>query len=164
VLLTRADLTDRRRYLNARSTMEALLAQKVVPIINENDTVATEEIRFGDNDTLSAQVANLVEADLLVLLTDQEGLFTEDPRFHTDARLISEISTAEIPAEIWQAAGGSQSGLGTGGMLTKLSAADLARRSGTLVVIARGSDPDVLLNIAHEQPVGTRILPIVNQI
>src|SRR5665648_651173 len=97
VLLTREDLAHRRRYLNARNTLEALLQYRVVPVINENDTVSTEEIRLGDNDNLSALVANIVEADLLVLLTDQDGLYTADPRTHSDARLISEISTAEIP-------------------------------------------------------------------
>jgi glutamate 5-kinase len=162
VLLTRADLTDRRRYLNARSTMEALLAQKVIPIINENDTVATEEIRFGDNDTLSAQVANLVEAGLLILLTDQPGLFTGDPRHDPTARLIPEVAEPEIPDEIWKAAGGSGTGLGTGGMVTKLLAADLARRSGVTVLIARGSDPDVLLRAVREEPVGTLIRPVTD--
>lgn len=164
VLLTRADLTDRRRYLNARGTMEALLSQKITPVINENDTVATEEIRFGDNDTLSAQVANLVEADLLVLCTDQPGLFTGDPRQDPNAQLIPEVTGPDIPAEIWLAAGGSVSGLGTGGMVTKISAADLARRSGTTVVIIRGSDPDALIHAAHGENIGTRILPVVNQL
>jgi glutamate 5-kinase len=164
VLLTRADLTDRRRYLNARNTLEALLAQKVIPIINENDTVATEEIRVGDNDNLSALVANLVEADLLVLLTDQEGLFTSDPRRVPTARLISEIASIEIPDELWTAAGGTRGGLGTGGMVTKLQAADLARRSGTMVVIASGTDPQILIRIAGGEVVGTRFLPVVSMV
>jgi glutamate 5-kinase len=162
VLLTRSDLIDRHRYLNARNTLEALLSLRVIPVINENDTVATEEIRFGDNDNLSALVANLIEADLLVMLTDQPGLFTNDPRRDTGARLINEINTPEIPQEIWQAAGGTNSNLGTGGMYTKLSAADLARRSGTTVVIASGMDPDVLLRVVAVEPVGTRLMPVVS--
>ncbi len=164
VLLTRADLSNRHRYLNARNTLEALLAHGVVPVINENDTVAADEIRIGDNDNLSALVANLVEADLLVLLTDQEGLFTSDPRRDPQARLIHEVTTRQIPEEVWQAAGGTSSGLGTGGMFTKLSAADLARRSGTTVVIARGSDPDVLLHVAHGEAAGTRLMPVVSSL
>jgi glutamate 5-kinase len=162
VLLTGADLSDRRRYLNARNTLEALLAQRVIPIVNENDTVATEEIRVGDNDNLSALVANLIEADLLILLTDQPGLFTADPRIDAHARLISEVSGLEIPEEVWRAAGSSGSSLGTGGMVTKLQAADLARRSGTTVVIARGSDADILIRIAHGEPSGTRLLAVVS--
>ncbi len=106
VLLTREDLSDRRRYLNARNTLEALLTHHVIPIINENDTVAIEEIRFGDNDSLSAQVASLVEADLLVLLTDQAGLYTSDPRRDANARLIARVETPTIPDELWEAAGG----------------------------------------------------------
>jgi len=161
VLLTRSDLIDRHRYLNARNTLAALLSLRVIPVINENDTVATEEIRFGDNDNLSALVANLIEADLLVMLTDQPGLFTNDPRRDAGAQLINEINTPEIPPEIWQAAGGTNSGLGTGGMYTKLSAADLARRSGTTVVIAGGNEPDVLLRVAAVEAVGTRLTPVV---
>jgi glutamate 5-kinase len=158
VLLTRSDLADRRRYLNSRNTLDALLSQRVIPIINENDTVATEEIRVGDNDNLSALVANLSEADLLILLTDQAGLYTTDPRLDPHAELVHEVVTPEIPAELWSAAGGA-GGLGTGGMLTKLEAADLARRSGTTVVIACGNDPDILLRIAAGEPVGTRFQP-----
>src|SRR5512134_2077444 len=131
VLLTRADLAHRRRYLNARNTLSALLARRVIPIVNENDTVATEEIRLGDNDNLSALVSNLIEADLLILLTDQPGLFTADPRRDPAARLIEEVDGPDIPEEVWSAARGTASGLGTGGMLTKVQAADLARRSGT---------------------------------
>jgi glutamate 5-kinase len=164
VLLTRADISDRRRYLNARNTLDALLAQKVIPIINENDTVATEEIRFGDNDALSAQVANLVDADLLVILTDQAGLFTDDPRRDANAQLISTVEPPDIPEEVWRAAGGSSSGLGTGGMLTKLLAADLARRSGATVVIAGGNETDVLLRVAAKKKVGTRLLPVVTKL
>jgi glutamate 5-kinase len=159
VLLTRSDLADRRRYLNSRNTLDALLSQRVIPIINENDTVATEEIRVGDNDNLSALVANLIEADLLILLTDQAGLYTADPRLDPHAELVQEVTAPEIPAALWQAAGGAAGELGTGGMVTKLQAADLARRSGVTVVIARGSDPDVLLQIAAGKPVGTRFIP-----
>ncbi len=159
VLLTRADLSNRRRYLNSRNTLAALLSQRVLPIINENDTVATEEIRVGDNDNLSALVANLVEADLLVLLTDQAGLYSADPRRCPEARIIREVSGDEIPAELWQAAGGSAGDQGTGGMITKLQAADLARRSGATVVIANGGDPDVLLRLAEQEEIGTRFNP-----
>ena len=160
VLLTRSDLADRRRYLNSRNTLAALLAQRVVPIINENDTVATEEIRVGDNDNLSALVTNLIEADLLVLLTDQPGLFTADPRHDPSAQLVAEVSEPDIPAALWQAAGGTANGLGTGGMLTKLQAADLARHSGATVVIAHGDEPDVLSRLVSGEPVGTRFHPL----
>lgn len=164
VLLTRDDLADRRRYLNSRNTLMALLAQDVVPIVNENDTVATEEIRVGDNDNLSALVANLVDADTLILLTDQRGLFTADPRRDANAQLITDITEKEIPEAVWQAAGGTTDGLGTGGMVTKLQAADLARRSGTLVVIAPGDEPDVLARLAAGETIGTRFHPIVTAI
>lgn len=160
VLLTRSDLSLRRSYLNSRNTLIALLNQRVIPIVNENDTVATEEIRVGDNDNLSALVANLIEADLLVLLTDQPGLFTADPRRTPEAQLIGEISSPDIPAEIWQAAGGTSNGLGTGGMVTKLQAADLARRSGVKVVIARGGDQNVILRVAAGEALGTCISPL----
>jgi glutamate 5-kinase len=164
VLLTRADFADRWRYLNARNTLDALLQHQVVPIINENDTVATEEIRFGDNDNLSAQVANLVEADLLVLLTDQEGLYTADPRQDASAQLIRVVEPAPFSEQLWLAAGGSTTGLGTGGMTTKLQAADLARRAGTVVVIARGSEDDVLLRLARGEEMGTRFVPTINKL
>jgi len=162
VLLTRTDLADRRRYLNARNTLTALLSHGAIPIINENDTVATEEIRVGDNDNLSALVANVVEADLLILLTDQLGLFTADPRNNPDAKLVEEISTPEIPQEIWEAASGSGTKLGTGGMVTKLQAADLARRSGTTVVIAQGTEPNILPRSANKERVGTRFSPVIS--
>jgi glutamate 5-kinase len=155
ILLTRSDLSDRRRYLNARNTLEALLQYGVIPVINENDTVATEEIRFGDNDNLSALVANLIDADLLILLTDQEGIYSSDPRVDRDAKLIPLVSTTDIPEELWKAAGGSKSSLGTGGMHTKLEAADLARRSGTAVVVANGETPGILQHIANHEKVGT---------
>lgn len=161
VLLTRADLTDRRRYLNARHTLEALMKQGLVTVVNENDTLAIDEIRFGDNDNLSAQVSSLVEADLLVLLTDQRGLFTEDPRQNPQAELVQTVAAEEIPESLWQAAGGSSTGLGTGGMVTKLHAADLARRTGTRVFIARGAEPDVIVRIANGENPGTCFEPMV---
>ena len=164
ILLTRADLGDRRRYLNSRNTLMALLAQNVIPIVNENDTVATEEIRVGDNDNLSALVANLVDADTLILLTDQPGLFTADPRRNVSAQLITDITEPDIPESVWQAAGGTSTGLGTGGMFTKLQAADLARRSGTMVVIAPGEEADVLTRLAAGEAIGTRFHPSVTAI
>jgi glutamate 5-kinase len=164
VLLTRTDLSNRRSYLNARNTLSALLTQGILPVVNENDTVATEEIRVGDNDNLSALVANLVEADTLILLTDQPGLFTADPRQDPTARLIADVTETEIPASLWAAAGGSASGLGTGGMITKLQAADLARRSGTSVVVARGSDPEVLTRIAAGEHIGTRFRAVSSSV
>jgi len=164
VLLTRADFGDRRRFLNARNTLDALLQQALVPIINENDTLATEEIRFGDNDNLSAQVANLVEADLLLLLTDQDGLYSADPRQDPNARLIHQVGPEPFAASLWEAAGGSAGGLGTGGMLTKLQAADLARHAGVTVVIASGSAPEVLQHLAQGDEIGTRFLPVINKL
>lgn len=164
VLLTRTDLADRRRYLNSRNTFMALLAQGVIPIVNENDTVATEEIRVGDNDNLSALVANLVDADLLILLTDQPGLFTADPRREPAAQLVADVTAPDIPDALWQAAGGAGDGPGTGGMITKLQAADLARRSGAAVVIARGSDPNIITRIVAGEPVGTRFHPVATAV
>lgn len=155
VLLTRQDLTQRRSYLNSRNTLLALLDQKVLPIVNENDAVTTEEIRVGDNDNLSALVANLVDADLLLMLTDQPGMFTSDPRTDPNAKLLTEINASEIPKELWKSASASKDELGTGGMITKLQAADLARRSGTNVVIASGTEPDAILRIAKGEPIGT---------
>ncbi len=160
ILLTRTDLAGRRSYLNARNTLTALIDQKVLPIINENDTVATEEIRLGDNDNLSALVANLVDADCLVLLTDQPGIYTADPRIDPDAELVAEITTREIPDRLWRAAGCSGTGLGTGGMVTKLQAADLARRSGAACIVASGKDPDVLLRVSRGEKPGTYFSPI----
>ena len=155
VLLTRQDLTQRRSYLNSRNTLLALLDQKVLPIVNENDAVTTEEIRVGDNDNLSALVANLVDADLLLMLTDQPGMFTSDPRTDPNAKLLTEINASEIPKELWKSASASKDELGTGGMITKLQAADLARRSGTNVVIASGTEPDAILRITKGEPIGT---------
>jgi glutamate 5-kinase len=154
LLLTRADLQDRRRYLNARHTLMALLTQGVIPIINENDSVTAEEIRVGDNDNLSAMVATLAEADLLVLLTDQPGLFTADPRKDPTAQLIPEVQ--HIDEDLLARAGRSSTGLGTGGMVTKLQAAETATRGGTAVIIASGAQPDVILRVAAGEPLGTR--------
>jgi glutamate 5-kinase len=157
VLLTHDDLSDRQRYLNARSTLLTLLKLGVVPVINENDAVATEEIRFGDNDTLAALVANLVEADLLIILTDQKGLFTADPGLNPDAELISEISVNDDRLDVM--AGDSRSGLGRGGMYTKVRAARLASRSGAATVIAAGAVDDVLTAVIAGADLGTHLLP-----
>lgn len=156
VLLTRADLSNRTGYLNARDTLLTLLEHRIVPIINENDTVATEEIKVGDNDNLSALVANLVDADLLVLLTDQLGFYSADPRTNPDAELIPLIEN--IDESVWMRAGGTSTGLGTGGMITKLQAAQFAGHSGTVTVIACGSLPGVLLDAAGGKTVGTTFL------
>ncbi|MBW9270140.1 MAG: glutamate 5-kinase [Candidatus Thiodiazotropha sp. (ex. Lucinisca nassula)] len=158
VLLTRDDLEDRSRYLNARSTLRTLLELGVVPVVNENDTVTNDELRFGDNDTLAALVANLIEADLLVLLTDQEGLFDADPRFNPQAKLISQ--TRVDNPQLDQVAGGSASGLGLGGMVTKVRAARLAARSGTGTVIAAGRQKQVVDAIYRGDDVGTLMVPV----
>ena len=157
VLLTREDLSHRARYLNARSTLRALLGLKVIPVINENDTVATDELRFGDNDTLAALVANLIEADLLILLTDQDGLFDRDPRRDSSARLIAETQVDDPQLDL--VAGGSVTGLGTGGMVTKVRAARLAARSGTATIIAPGRGEGVLTRIGLGENVGTLLVP-----
>lgn len=163
VLLTHDDLSDRKRYLNARSTLLTLLDYKVVPIINENDAVATDEIRFGDNDTLGALVANLVGADLLIILTDQLGLFDSDPSVNAGAVLISQISSSDSRLE--SMAGESRSGLGRGGMATKVSAARLASRSGASTVIVSGDIENVITRVVAGEEVGTylsaNIEPIV---
>jgi glutamate 5-kinase len=158
VLLTHDDLADRRRYLNARSTLRTLLKLNVVPVVNENDTVATEEIKFGDNDTLAALVANLVEADLLVILTDQKGVFDCDPRLNPDARLLTQVA-ADDP-ELERVAGGGGSGLGRGGMITKVRAARRAARSGASTLIVSGREPDVLRKISEGAEVGTLLTPV----
>ena len=155
VLLTHADLADRERYLNARSTLLTLLTLKVIPVINENDTVVNDEIKFGDNDTLGALVANLVDADAYVILTDQHGLFSADPRKDPAARLI-ELAAAGDPA-LEAMAGGAGSGIGRGGMLTKVLAAKRAAGSGTSTVIAWGREPDVLLRLARGEALGTQL-------
>ncbi|MGZ5133025.1 MAG: glutamate 5-kinase [Caldimonas sp.] len=156
VLLTHADLADRERYLNARSTLTTLLGLGVVPVINENATVVNDEIKFGDNDTLGALVANLLDADLFVILTDQAGLFSADPRKDAGARLIGN-ATAGDP-ELERMAGGAGSAIGRGGMLTKVLAAKRAARSGASTVIAYGREPDVLLRIAAGERVGTELV------
>jgi glutamate 5-kinase len=153
-LLTRDDLRDRRRYLNARNTLTLCLERGIVPIVNENDAVVTAEIRVGDNDNLSALVAGLVDADLLLILTDIPGLYTADPRGDPSATLIDTVDA--IDERIWAIAGGAGSARGTGGMRTKIQAADLATRSGTTVVIASGAEPDVILRVAAGEHVGTR--------
>ena len=153
ILLTHDDLADRERYLNARSTLTTLLELGVVPIINENDTVITDEIKFGDNDTLGALIANLIEADTLVILTDQSGLFTADPRKDANARLVSE-GQAEDPS-FEGMAGGSASQISKGGMVTKVRAARRAARSGAHTVIASGREPDVLVRLLAGEPVGS---------
>jgi len=158
ILLTREDLANRGRYLNARSTLLSLLQLQVVPVVNENDTVATDELRFGDNDTLAALVTNLVEADLLILLTDQPGLCDCDPRLDPDARLISEVRVDNPRLDA--IAGGSVSGLGLGGMVTKVRAARLAARSGTATVIAPGKEDDVLRRVSAGERVGTLLTPV----
>jgi glutamate 5-kinase len=158
VLLTHDDLSDRRRYLNARSTLRTLLRLAVVPVINENDTVAVEEIRFGDNDTLAALVANLVEAELLVILTDQEGMFDRDPRQHPDAKLLREARAADPELERMAGAGGVGQ-WGRGGMLSKVRASARAARSGAATLIAPGREPDVLGKVREGIEVGTLILP-----
>ena len=156
VLLTHEDLADRRRYLNARSTLFTLIALGVIPIINENDTVTTDEIRLGDNDTLGALVTNLVEADALVLLTDQPGLYTSDPRKDATATLLTSARAGDPRLE--EIAGGSGSALGRGGMLTKVLAAKRAARSGASTVIADGREEAVLVRLAAGEAIGTRLV------
>lgn len=160
MLLTRADVQDRERFLNAHDALHELIKNRVVPIVNENDADATAEIKVGDNDNLSALVALLAEADLLILLTDQPGLFTADPRKDPEAQLIPEVRT--IDETLRGLAGESVSGLGIGGMATKLQAADVARRAGIDVVIAAGSAENVILRIAGGEAVGTRFPALEN--
>ena len=154
VLLTRSDVQDRQRYMNARDALHTLLEHRIVPIINENDAVATAEIKVGDNDNLSALASLLAEANLLVLLTDQPGLFTADPRVELDAELIPEVRAIDQSLRVL--AGGSGSTLGVGGMATKLQAADIARRAGIDVVIAAGHAPNILPRVVAREQVGTR--------
>jgi len=156
VLLTHEDLADRKRYLNARSTLLALLALGVVPIINENDTVVTDEIKFGDNDTLGALVANLIDADALVILTDQSGLFTADPRRDPQARLLERVVAGDPALEAM--AGGAGSSIGRGGMITKVLAAKRAASSGAHTVVASGREPRVLVRLAHGESIGTQFI------
>ncbi len=156
VLLTHADLADRERYLNARSTLLTLLAHQVVPVINENDTVVNDEIKFGDNDTLGALVANLIEADALVILTDQRGLYSADPRKDPAARFIDEARAGD--PELERMAGGSGSAIGKGGMITKVLAARRAAGSGASTIIAWGREPDVLLRLAAGESIGSALV------
>ncbi|HEX4779109.1 MAG TPA: glutamate 5-kinase [Usitatibacter sp.] len=156
VLLTHADLGDRRRYLNARSTLKSLVALGVVPIINENDTVVVDEIRFGDNDTLGALVTNLIEADALVILTDQKGLYSADPRKSPEARLIERAQAGDPALEAM--AGGAGSAVGSGGMLTKVLAAKRAARSGAHTAIAWGREPEVLARLFSDESVGSLLV------
>lgn len=156
VLLTHADLADRERYLNARTTLLTLLEYQVLPVINENDTVVNDEIKFGDNDTLGALVANLIEADLLVILTDQKGLYSADPRRDPKARFIHEARAGDVALEAM--AGGVGSSIGRGGMITKILAAKRAAGSGASTVIAWGREPDVLLRLAQGERIGTLLV------
>jgi glutamate 5-kinase len=156
VLLTHQDLADRKRYLNARSTLRTLLDLGVIPIINENDTVASDEIRFGDNDTLAALVTNLIEADALVILTDQAGLYSKDPRKDADAALVAEARAGDAALE--SMAGGTGSAIALGGMLTKVLAAKRAARSGAHTVIASGREPRVLHRLASGERIGTQLI------
>ncbi len=156
VLLTHEDLADRKRYLNARSTLLALLALGVVPIINENDTVVTDEIKFGDNDTLGALVANLIDADALVILTDQSGLFTADPRRDPQARMLERVVAGDPALEAM--AGGVGSSIGSGGMITKVLAARRAARSGAHTVVASGREARVLVRLARGESIGTQFI------
>ncbi len=156
ILLTHEDLSDRRRYLNARTTLRTLLELGVIPIINENDTVTTDEIRVGDNDTLGALVANLIEADVLILLTDQPGLYTADPRRHPAATLVREARAGDPALEAM--AGGAGSALARGGMLTKVLAAKRAARSGASTIIASGREAGVLTRLAAGEDVGTALI------
>ena len=156
VLLTHADLSNRERYLNARSTLLTLLELRVVPVINENDTVVNDEIKFGDNDTLGALVANLIEADALVILTDQRGLYSADPRKDPAARFIDEAQAGDPALEAM--AGGAGSSIGRGGMITKVLAARRAAGSGASTVIAWGREPDVLMRLVAGEAIGTALL------
>ena len=155
ILLTHEDLSDRKRYLNARSTVRSLLDLNVIPIINENDTVSTDEIRFGDNDTLAALVANLIEANVLIILTDQSGLYTTDPRKKADAEFVRQARAGDPALE--KMAGGIGSHIGSGGMLTKVLAAKRAARSGAHTIIASGREPEVLVRLASGEMIGTEL-------
>ena len=156
VLLTHADLADRERYLNARSTLVTLLDLHVVPVINENDTVVTDEIKFGDNDTLGALVANLIEADVLIILTDQSGMYTADPRRDPHAQFVHVAKAGDVALEAM--AGGAGSGIGKGGMITKVLAAKRAATSGASTVIASGREADVLLRLMRGEAIGTWLM------
>jgi len=157
-LLIRSDFSDRRRYLNARNTFANCFERGVLPIVNENDVVAVDEIRVGDNDTLAAHVASLLEADLLVICSDIDGLYTAAPQSNPDARRIEVVQ--QINDEIWNLAGGAGTAHGTGGMWTKIQAADLATRAGIEMQIVNGAHPDILLKLSQSPPPGTRFLPV----
>jgi len=157
ILLTADDFRQRERYLNARDTVLGLLGARVVPIINENDTVATQEIKVGDNDNLGALVVTLIEADLLILLSHVDGLYTADPRLDPDARLIHEV--AAVDEKVWDVAGDTLAPSGTGGMRTKVEAAQLVQRAGATTILANGSEPDVLSRLLAGERLGTRFLP-----
>ena len=164
-LLTRADLSDRAGYLNARNTLLALMELRVISIVNENDVVAVDEIqeaKFGDNDNLSAMVANLVDADLLLIMTDTGGLYTADPHLNRDARLIPQVE--RIDSTIEELASGTTGNTGTGGMVTKIEAARLATSSGVTVIIANGNEPDIIPRVAAGESIGTRFLPTSNKL
>ncbi|WP_198265803.1 glutamate 5-kinase [sulfur-oxidizing endosymbiont of Gigantopelta aegis] len=156
ILLTHDDLSNRTRYLNARSVLLKLITLGIVPVVNENDTVVTDEIRFGDNDTLAALVANLIDADLLVILTDQQGMFDSDPRQNPQAKLLTEVEA--LAPELDDMAGDSKGALGRGGMATKLRAARLAARSGAATIIASGKENNVLSRVYQGEPIGTLLL------
>ena len=156
VLLTHEDLSNRKRYLNARSTLTTLLKLDIIPIINENDTVATDEIRFGDNDTLAALVTNLVEADMLVILTDQAGLYTSDPRKNPEAELLNEVNAGDPALE--KMAGGVGSAISRGGMQTKVIAAKRAARSGASTIVASGHENNVFVRLSQNEAIGTLFL------
>jgi len=153
ILLTYDDITDRRRYLNARATLNTLISHGVVPVVNENDTVTTTEIKLGDNDTLAAQVANLIDADVLVLLTDQQGLYDKDPRYNSDAVLLERADASD--PNIQQLAGPSGTAFGSGGMSTKVLAAERASQAGTTTVVASGREPNIIAKLAAGEPLGT---------
>jgi glutamate 5-kinase len=155
ILLTREDISDIKRAENAKNTFYTLLEHRVIPIVNENDSVATEEIRFGDNDTLSALVAQLIGADLLILLTDQEGLYTADPRLHTDAKLIQFIDNIDDSIKLCARDSSNPHGIGTGGMATKVEAARIATQTGATVTIASSKEPNVLIELLAGKQIGT---------
>ncbi len=157
ILLVHDDLAHRQRYLNARSTLQTLIRLKVIPVVNENDTVVTDEIRFGDNDTLAALVANLIDADCLMILTDQNGLFEHDPRKVPDAPLIAEAKVDDPQLDAVASGGAGQ--LGRGGMVTKVRAARLAARSGTFTIIAGGREPQVIQRVFDGEDIGTLLVP-----
>lgn len=161
VLLTHQNLSDREQYLNARMTLAELLHLGIVPIINENDTIATNEIKVGDNDTLGALVTNLIEADCLVILTDQKGLYTADPRSCPDAAFVHEADAGDPALE--KMAGGAASSLSRGGMITKILAAKRAARSGAATIIASGREPDVLVRLAQGEAIGTQLRPAASK-